>query len=69
MQKKARLTIWGKTLPKVSNRRRQAIKKGEWDFVEVSGTPDLNRYYETGELPGNEAEREMYKEFIEKGLI
>lgn len=37
--------------------------------VEVSGTPDLNRYYETGQLPENEVEREMYKEMEEKGLI
>jgi len=37
--------------------------------VEVSGTPDLYRYYETGQLPENEAEREMYKELEAKGLI
>ena len=37
--------------------------------VEVSGTPDMYRYYETGKLPENEAERELYQLMIEKGEI
>ena len=37
--------------------------------VEVSGTPDMNRYLETGQLPENEAERKAYKEMEAKGLL
>ena len=46
-----------------------AIKKSGLLEPEVSGTPDLYRYYETGELPENEAEREVYKILTEQGLI
>ena len=50
--------------------RRKCVSDGS-DFgdIEISGTPDLNHYYETGELPKNEAERELFLKMIEKGEI
>ena len=37
--------------------------------AELSGTPNLDRYYETGELPEDEAMRELFLIMKEKGEI
>lgn len=49
-------------------RRQAAALKNLLEF-DYSGTLDLNRYYETGELPEDEAERKLFLELIEKGVI
>lgn len=45
------------------------VRKGEMRSAELSGTPELDRYYETGELPQDEATRELYQIMQEKGEI
>lgn len=45
------------------------VRSGETQSVEVSGTPDLNRYYETGELPTDPLQRKAFQLMIEKGEI
>ena len=50
--------------------RRKCVSDGtDFGDIEICGTPDLNHYYETGELPKNEAERELFLKMIEKGGI
>ena len=45
------------------------VRSGETQSAEVSGTPDLNRYYETGELPTDALQRKAFQLMIEKGEI
>ena len=50
--------------------RRKCVSDGS-DFgdIEICGTPDLNHYYETGELPKDETNRKFFLLLKEKGLI
>ena len=43
--------------------------KEKWVVNEFCGTPELNHYYETGELPKDETMRKLYEQMIEKGEI
>ena len=50
--------------------RRKCVSDGaDFGDIEISGTPDLNHYYETGELPKDETSRKVFLLLKEKGLI
>ena len=52
--------------PRRSTSARPSKELQEFDY---SGTMDTNIYYETGKLPENEADRKIFQDLIEKGLI
>ena len=50
--------------------RRKCVSDGaDFGDIEISGTPDLNHYYETGELPKDETRRKVFLLLKEKRLI
>lgn len=49
-------------------RKQAAALKNLLEF-DYCGTMDVNRYYETGELPENEVDRKLFLDLTEKGLI
>jgi hypothetical protein len=48
-------------------RKKPSTEKANCDGL--SGTLDLNHYYETGELPTDPLERKLFEIMIEKGEI